>query len=606
MDQAFGWVQAFLRSVLVDGRMPAGIASGYAVTPSVGLAVSITTGVAFDKQGRRIEPTVNPVVQSVATDYLAASTAVAADGNERWVSIFAVGGRQFVDAQTDGSGNAVRMHSKEVLNSLGEGTHGVGNYDPVAALEAGINKFYVKVGLEAPLTEGVRPGLMDDGVLVCDIRLIYGQTTIGILDIMQDRRQWLVPSWLRTGQAEQGLYSYENGVYTYGVVREPFLSQGVGVFAIGVTGGSGYIYNASGDGAYHRWDLHDDIHTVPMNPPSGDPRQDLLIIDADGGLRIVTGTPAAADPVPPAVPAGALALAEIRVIPGAVDAATFPIVRRAFRQVPFPYSTMSGIVEGCRLEWARNANSLAVQPPRVVSKRNKVLFDGELVEFAGGVQGVDWMHALIDATGSPYAAFSTTVHLPYFIYVCRNQCWINGSIVGPVVILESTVLPDLNGHPVGIMTGPRGVIQPADALLIGLGWTKAETSAMREAVISDNNGWFHMVHFQEYQGSLNGNTILNGAPNTPLVDMARIKVSYIPHATLFSILTIDEYDQVPAVGQDYIVGPPATTMPVGGTLFDLDIPASAGGLSFKTNHNNIFVQAKGFHINLPRVGFGGL
>ena len=94
-------------------------------------------------------------------------------------------------------------------------------------------------------------------------------------------------------------------------------------------------------------------------------------------ISVIAGT-AAAIPVPPAVPAGSLALFEVWVPALASDSTAFLPVRRAWRQIEFPGTSQHGVLKGCDLAWdpgmgADNGLKAGV---------HRIVIDGELLTFS--------------------------------------------------------------------------------------------------------------------------------------------------------------------------------------------------------------------------------
>jgi len=128
------------------------------------LTVNIPVHVGYDQLGRRI-PTDAITNVNCAVDENAASTAVVAPGNEKWLSIFVEADRVLSDPRTDGNGSTVYWKRDETT------------------------KFNVVQSAEAGIGAAIKPPPRANQVLICDIYLIYGQTQILAGDINVLRRE---------------------------------------------------------------------------------------------------------------------------------------------------------------------------------------------------------------------------------------------------------------------------------------------------------------------------------------------------------------------------------------------------------------------------------
>jgi hypothetical protein len=532
-------IEAAIRNVVKEGQYPFGIVSGYTVAPSAGLAIAVTgaESVAYDKLGHRIKPILTTITQSVAAATDGGTTAVSGGGNERWVSVFARYGRKWSDAATDGDGHSVRKTVTDVLNALGEGTHGSTAYDATAAKEAGIDKFYVAVGAENGIGLASRPSLIDDGVLIADVRLVQGQSAITTNDIYKDRRQEL-PSFDRERRSR-----YEElvgGLYRTGVLHESYVSGTVDGLFVNVNNGRGWVY--SDINGHQAYDLNNIIQRVAVDPPVAN-RHDHIIVDPERYIRVLKGSISIGGTLhPPAAPAGSVVLAEIRAIAGTSDTSTWPIANRRTRLAPYPLSRSSGVLEGCRLAWGSWPVGV-VQPADnamcwIKSKKNKVLINGEVTEFDGGPNvslGVGYQKSVTtpDQNADPFASAADGYGRPYFIYFCRNVIASNVPDASPVLILESTTPPDeYSGQPTAALRSSWNVTQPADALCIGMGWVRANFTH-RAFVSASDDGWFYP---QFNTGTMaapagGGNVAIPNVPDNGLIDQVKLMVSVVPSQT---------------------------------------------------------------------------
>ncbi|RTL06466.1 hypothetical protein EKK58_05795 [Candidatus Dependentiae bacterium] len=163
LDQAFDDVEAADQAIVVDTGY-FGVLVGLDVTEHSpnNMTVDVTGGTARTRSGQRVYlPTTQQA--NLAVDFQNVSTAVAGVGNSRILSLFVKFTRNNQFPRTDGNGITVF-------------------YDRLESF-----RFYVKQGAEASSPSA--PALELDGVLLCDVTLAYGQTTITNSDISIERRE---------------------------------------------------------------------------------------------------------------------------------------------------------------------------------------------------------------------------------------------------------------------------------------------------------------------------------------------------------------------------------------------------------------------------------
>lgn len=188
LDDGFAQAEAADWNFVIDADLVGvhfGLSCGEQGVPNMTLLV--TAGAAYDATGRRIRVPSNQNV-SVAADYNSISTAVATPGNERWVSVFAGFTRALTDPRTDGNGLTVYFDRAETFETR------------------------VVSGVEAASGLGVRPSLDSTRILLCDVLLIEGQTSVLNADISTSRRQDVFasstsPITVREGRAKLAIAS---------------------------------------------------------------------------------------------------------------------------------------------------------------------------------------------------------------------------------------------------------------------------------------------------------------------------------------------------------------------------------------------------------------
>jgi len=219
--------------------------------------------------------------------------------------------------------------------------------------------------------------------------------------------------------------------------------------------------------------------------------------DPVSAISIVAGAPSAI-PVPPAVPAGKLALFEVFVPSAAPSAATFAGTYRVFRLAPTPISVTHAVLRGCALVWNDNAGD--VRPVMRSHADNVAIIDGEVIQFASddGSLTFNTLPELVgdgNTANNPFVTANTaaTNARPYYLYLCggRNMPQQSGqAAIGsarvPVVIVASLVAPDQFGFPTTSITTPRGALSTTQlrksALYVGMGFSpplSALSMAMR-------------------------------------------------------------------------------------------------------------------------------
>lgn len=168
LDQAFGDVDTGIKNVVKDltDKGAIGITSGLGVVPidPASMSVTVGAGVAYQKNGDRTPVAADQTI-SLATDSEGASTTVSMVGQERWVSIFLLAARALSEPVTDGNEQSVIYRSEESF------------------------EFEVIQGVAAVEGTAVRPTLREDAILLADVRIYNGQTTVVAIDIKLNRTE---------------------------------------------------------------------------------------------------------------------------------------------------------------------------------------------------------------------------------------------------------------------------------------------------------------------------------------------------------------------------------------------------------------------------------
>lgn len=220
-------------------------------------------------------------------------------------------------------------------------------------------------------------------------------------------------------------------------------------------------------------------------------------------LSVVTGVPAA---LPPAVPAGAVAIFEVVVPPAAADASEFRPVRRIFRRVSGPFATAHGILAGCKLGWT-DVNELTTSAGIFLDSdlMSSVVIDGETIDIPlAQLRSADSL-VVQDSLANPFGSSAPAANdRAYYIYLVggRNLPQWSGTfpptVTGfppvPILMVESTTSPDADGRPVTDIATPRGNTTRG-ALFIGNGFVVAGSTRRKPCVLSADGRWIHARDF---------------------------------------------------------------------------------------------------------------
>lgn len=204
-------------------------------------------------------------------------------------------------------------------------------------------------------------------------------------------------------------------------------------------------------------------------------------------IAVVTGT-AGATPAPPAVPTGAIALAEVYVPAAVSDATSFFVIPRSFRRTHFPWSTASGIMSGGELRWNLNVDaSVASSTLTMNGVTHRLLIDGELVEWST----LDAITAIPDTANNPFGSAPGS-DTPYYVYAVGGRHLPQGTKTtlgfSPVAVIESLTPPDLltYGRPTASLATPRGTAPAAACVYLGIGYVQAGTTNRKPCIMDDD------------------------------------------------------------------------------------------------------------------------
>lgn len=167
LDWAFEQVQAADHDQSVDNSL-VGILSGMDITensPTPDLTVNASAGVAYDNDGQRMALTGVLTNIDCSMDEYGVSTTVTSALNERWISIFVRFERDLTEPAVDG--NSLTVYTKQIED-----------------LEV-----FVRQAAEQVIGTDLKPPILSDAILLCDIYLLNGQTSILNTHINYERRE---------------------------------------------------------------------------------------------------------------------------------------------------------------------------------------------------------------------------------------------------------------------------------------------------------------------------------------------------------------------------------------------------------------------------------
>lgn len=236
------------------------------------------------------------------------------------------------------------------------------------------------------------------------------------------------------------------------------------------------------------------------------PRVDLITVTpaafgSESTLAAVTGT-AALPPLPPAVPSGSGAVFYVLVPPAAADSTTFRACRGMGRRIGYPWSGMTGIIEGCELSWDYTADPNSAGAMMLVGAGdktgtnmgpNRILIDGEALEWVGfGGAPISGGGGIVqDSTADPFGSpASGGADRPYYVYACGGRHnplpspGYGNAFLNPVTFVESTVAPNpKTGKPTANLTVNGVTVVPNGAVYLGLGFVVQGTQFRRACVM---------------------------------------------------------------------------------------------------------------------------
>ena len=278
-------------------------------------------------------------------------------------------------------------------------------------------------------------------------------------------------------------------------------------FSVTIGAGSGYLNTSVGIGAGEStyrtilWGSQGATHTTPH--ATLDRIDAITVTPAAFGtasvLAVVTGTPAAT-PLAPANPSGSGVLFYVLIPAAAADSTHFRACRGLWRRVGYPWSGMSAIISGAELSWDYTADPSTTSAdiyfgaPDLTGtiSVNRLLIDGELIEWVGAGEALNGNTIVPDSTANPFGTTaSSSFDTPYYIYAVGGRHnpmpsspTSSDLLLNPVTIVESLIAPNpRTGKPTGNLTVNGVTVTPNGAVYIGIGFVVQGTTRRRACVM---------------------------------------------------------------------------------------------------------------------------
>lgn len=167
LDLAFELLEQADRDLAADigvyGIVTGAIPTQHSPVPDLSVDLTSPTR-AYDRLGQRIFVGTDQTVDC-SVDLVGIPTGVSAPVNERWLALFLRFDRQLSEPRTDGNGQQVYFRRDESFEVV------------------------VRQAAEGPIGGATRVALQQDELLVCEVRLVHGQTAILDTDLDLGRRQ---------------------------------------------------------------------------------------------------------------------------------------------------------------------------------------------------------------------------------------------------------------------------------------------------------------------------------------------------------------------------------------------------------------------------------
>ena len=320
-------------------------------------------------------------------------------------------------------------------------------------------------------------------------------------------------------------------------------------------------------------------------------------------ISVVVGMAAAA-PLAPPVPAGAMALLEVYIPALAVDSTAFQPTRRAG-------TSQHGILKGC----VPTISGAGIFLPS--NKTNRLVMDGELITF----QAAASLRIVTADSAHPPSAAPAGNDKPFYLYLCGGRTapfsstTVSGGYRVPVVGVLSSLAPDQFGYPTAALSityGGGAVTFPQSACLyIGIGFYAAGSSTPVASIYDDD--WIRSL-----QTVTNGTLRFKGFKQADLANLAATYTAF-PLAGIPATATAMELRLgfVEAATQNVLFSDDGGDTGVfarlstvaASNIYDTEslILSAASSIYYKADvsiahTNSAMIMAAAWNMNIPRIG----
>jgi hypothetical protein len=309
-------------------------------------------------------------------------------------------------------------------------------------------------------------------------------------------------------------------------------------------------------------------------------------------ISVAVGT-AAALPTPPAVPAGSLGLIDVYLPAASADSTAFIPTRRSQRLIEFPGSSQHGILKGCVPVWGYATDAAGDSAQMDASTAvNRLVIDGELLTFNRAGYGLS---AAADTAHTPGSAPAGN-DMPTYLYLCGGRNF-PVSLALPVVMIESTVVPDALGYPTATLAWNGRTIPRAAALYVGVAF-KVANSNRSKSLFYDGDWVYPQAH-----------TPASGYPTSNGCATQGFYLPYVVAFTTWSPPTLSyPIPGIPATSTSLELQADAVVT-AGGTTGTFIVNSNVGGpqiLAFSVSLSGSQAQSSRARITVPTTLVGGV
>ena len=340
-------------------------------------------------------------------------------------------------------------------------------------------------------------------------------------------------------------------------------------------------------------------------------------------ISVIAGS-ATTPAFPATLPAGAVALFDLLMPPGATQSSQFLITRRCWRNIEFPGTSQHGIVKGCVPTWDY-ADEAHGAPAKLITGGSVVhrpVLDGELLTF----NAFGYLQAVADTAHAPGTAPAGN-DLPTYLYLCGGRNWpcctyaFGGAAASPVLLIESTTPPDCMGYPSQTLGYAGQTIGQSAALFIGNGFRVAGSTRSKSLFydgdfVRPQASTVDICGFKINAGDhfTTGSTsyeslVIGGIPVPATVVELQAMVGVPANPTYPQILVVLNG---PSAGQSVVIHLelPASAAAVSNVQSarvkiarpDSDTIQYASTVYSGASNSTVDIRATGYNMNIPRLG----